>query len=79
MVEVVYILLNLPRKLMPTVRQWRTAPLVPKMGTEKVGAVFKNRFYIDLSILYISPFTYKSNFYPRIVPAEIIYFQKVWE
>ena len=75
MVGVVYILLNLPRKLMPTVRQWRTEPFVPKMGTEKVGAVFKYRFYTDLSILHISPFTYKSNFYPRIVPAEIIYFQ----
>ncbi len=44
MVEVVYIISKWPSKLPSPVRQWRTAPLVPKTGTEKVGAVFYNIF-----------------------------------
>ena len=52
-VGVVYIISNLPPKLVPVVLQRGTASLVLKMGMEKVGAVFyyvfRRRYNISLS------------------------------
>lgn len=74
MVGVVIIISKWPLKLPSQVLHWRTELLVPKMGTEKVGVVFYYAFSSQLALH--SPLTYKSNFYPRIVPAKIIYLSK---
>ncbi len=55
------------------------APMEHRSCVKKVDAVFIYRFAsLKTDPRKSVPFTYKSNFYPLIVPAKIIYFLLRW-